>query len=282
LFGGVASKLAAHKHVAWNIRSSLYDLESIKPQTKLVIKGGALFSRSLAQKIVCNSSISVEQHMAIGYPGEKFETIPNGFELSRYTPDPEAKTWLCNSLGVAPDAHLVGIIGRFHPNKDHRGFVAAAGRVQNAKAHFVMVGKDVAEANLKLVGWIRDAGIESRCHLLGLRDDIPHIAAGLDLCAMSSRSEGFPNVVGEAMACGVPAVVTDVGDAAYLVGETGIVVPPRDPEALAKAIDQLLSEPDAAKEDRKRAARLRVEQHFSIESVAARYRSLYASMLNPE
>jgi glycosyltransferase involved in cell wall biosynthesis len=114
---------------------------------------------------------------------------------------------------------------------------------------------------------------------LGQRSDTPALNAALDMAvSASSYGEGFPNVLGEAMACGAPCVTTDVGDSALVVGDAGRVVKPNDPEALADAINDLLSLPASARQQLGAAARARIEAHFSLASVARQYAELYASL----
>src|SRR5262249_22081389 len=140
----------------------------------------------------------------------------------------------------------------------------------------------VDRSNPALVALVDSLGLGDRCHLLGPRRDIPRIQAALDLATSSSISEAFPLVVGEAMACGTPCVVTDVGDSALMVGDTGRVVPPRDPVALAEAWRDLLS---LGAERRRRLgedARRRTLELFDLSAVARRYEDLYESLLEGE
>lgn len=117
-------------------------------------------------------------------------------------------------------------------------------------------------------------------HLLGKRQDIPRLTAALDIASSSSFGEGFPNVIGEAMACAVPCVVTDVGDSALIVGETGKVVPPRNPAALAAAWKGMIEDGREVRKRLGKAARERIEQNFRIEDIAARYEKLYREVVS--
>jgi glycosyltransferase involved in cell wall biosynthesis len=147
--------------------------------------------------------------------------------------------------------------------------------------HFVLAGKDVDSENPALVGSMRAAGVLENCHLLGLRNDMPQLMAALDLLASSSAyGEGFPNVLGEAMACGVPCVVTDVGDSAAIVGDTGRSVAPGDAQGLAAAVEELLTLPRSERVALGRRARDRVETRFEIGKVVERYQEFYESLLS--
>jgi len=179
------------------------------------------------------------------------------------------------------EAPVIGLIGRFHPMKDHATFIQAAGLLHKLRpnVHFLCCGEDVTWQNEALADRIRQADLCDRFHLLGQRRDIPQIAAALTIGTLCSLyGEGFPNVIGEAMACGVPCVVTDVGDSVMIVGDTGRVVPLRAPEALSDAWKHLL---DLSVEESRciaLAARERVETHFALPTVVGRYQQLYKDM----
>lgn len=219
----------------WNIRQSLYDLAREKLVARAVIRFCAWASASV-DCILNNSETARSQHEAIGYCDAVGETIPNGFETEIFRPDPAARATLLTELGASESAVLIGLIARYHPMKDHANFLAAAARLalRYPGAHFVLAGTDVDTRDQTLTKAIAAAGLEGRVHLLGERADVAALTAGLDI-ASSSWGEAFPNVLGEAMSCGVPCVATGVGDAAAIVGDTGRIVPPRDPEALAAA-----------------------------------------------
>ncbi len=161
--------------------------------------------------------------------------------------------------------------------KDHSNFVSAAGLLAASEpdAYFVLAGRGVDDRNLVLTREIRAAGIAARSSLLGGRTDAPRLTAALDIATSSSYAEGFPNVVGEAMCCGVPCVVTDVGDSARLAGDTGLVIPPRDPAALAAAWRELISRGREGRIKAGAAGRARIAGHFSIAAVATSYARLY-------
>jgi glycosyltransferase involved in cell wall biosynthesis len=280
LVGALAARFAGNVPVVWGIHHSVLDPRVDKLRTMLVNRTCAFFSRKLAARIVCCSEASSGLHMKLGYAHEKLEVIPNGFDLEQVRPDPTARRSLREELGVPNDALVIGIAARFHPHKDHRNFTWAAARLrkQIPAVHFLLCGMDITWENSQLAGWIDAAGIRDCCHLLGLRQDMSRLFAAMDIATTSSRSEAFPIVIGEAMACGTPCVVTDVGDSAMIVGETGIAVPPGDPNALAEAWRTLL---EAGSEVRRRlgiAARARVQQHFALPAVVERYQAIYTEL----
>ena len=179
-------------------------------------------------------------------------------------------------MGVDEETVLIGLFARFDKLKDHANFCRAAALMANLKVHFVLAGSGITSDNLTLLGWLEEAGIASRTHLLGLRQDMPRLYSALDILTLCSAGEAFPNVIGEAMACGVPCVVTAVGDCARIVGETGIVVPARDPRALAEAWTRLLGRDTIQRSILGEFARRRILDNFSLERVAAKYLDLYA------
>lgn len=280
MVGALAARLAHGVPVIWGIHHNSFDPRVNKRQTLLVNRACALLSRKLPARIVFCSEASLDLHKKSGYAPEKLEVIPNGFDLQQLRPNPAARRSLRAELGLSGDAVLIGMAARFHPHKDHRNFVRAAGRIhkQKPEIHFLLCGLDVTRANSQLMDWIREAGIESCCHLLGVRQDMDRFFAALDIATTSSLSEAFPVVIGEAMACGTPCVVTDVGDSALIVGQAGVVVSPRHPDKLADAWARLV---DAGPDVRARlglAARKRVEQKFSLSMVVDRYQAIYLDL----
>jgi len=281
LVGALAARLAGNVPVVWGIHHSAFDPRVDKRRTMLVNRACALLSRKFPARIVCCSEASLRIHKKLSYATEKLEVIPNGFDLEQVKPDPAARASLREELGIPGDAILIGIAARFHSQKDHRNFVRAAARLhkQMPDVHFLLCGLDINWQNPRLAGWIDAAGIRDRCHLLGLRRDVSRLFAGMDIATTASISgEAFPLVIGEAMACGTPCVVTDVGDSALIVGETGRVVAPGDPDALAEAWRKLIEAGPGVRRSLGMAARHRVQQHFALPTIVERYQSIYAQL----
>lgn len=278
LVGSLAARLAGNVPVIWAIHHSALDPRVDKRRTMIVSRTCAFFSRTLPARIICCSEASLRIHRKLGYGPDKLEVIPNGFDLHQVKPDSAARLSVREELGVPSNSLLIGMAARFHPQKDHRNFLWAAAKLhkQEPEVHFVFCGLHMHWQNAQLVGWIEAAGLRNYCHLLGVRQDMPRLFAGMDIATTSSRSgEAFPIVIGEAMACGTPCVVTDVGDSAVIVDETGIVVPPENPEALAEGWRKLII---AGPEVRRRlgmAARRRVQQHYALPKIVERYQAIY-------
>lgn len=269
--------------VVWNIRQTLYDLANEKRMTRMLIGLGRLCSR-LPAGIIYNSTLSAEQHEKAGFNAKNRVMIPNGFDLQRFQPNDSAADLLKEQFGLAKEALLVGHISRWHPMKGHATLLQAARRVvdglgEDYPVHFLLVGRGVTDQQEALVQSIDALGLTGHVLLLGERSDVEQIMAAVDLVVSpSSWGEGFPNVIGEAMACGAPCLVTDVGDSTVIVKDTGKVVPINDDKAMADGIISMLVQQETLQQLGQQA-RDRVMQHYSIDAVANRYLELYRKLI---
>jgi len=273
-----ASQIAAP--VIWNVRMSLDVVDGEKLTTLGLIRLGAFLSRH-PTAIIYNSLTGAKQHEKYGYRGAQSAVISNGFDCDVFRPDEDARCAIREQLGLESTSTIVGMVSRLHPLKDHSVFLQAASLVSavHPQSSFLLVGKGLTESDPSLTKLIRQLNLTSRVVLLGERTDTPRLTAALDIACSSSVGEGFPNAIGEAMACGIPCVVTDVGDSAFLVGDTGVTVPSRNPEALANAIGKLIDAGPAARKELGLAARRRIESEFSLPEIARRYEKLYQGCL---
>ncbi|WP_341677803.1 glycosyltransferase [Niveibacterium sp. SC-1] len=214
----------------------------------------------------------------LGWPAERIEVLPNGIDVERFHPDAAARAHAREQLGVPPEAPLIGMVARYAPVKDHPLFLAAAARLRAAvpDARFALVGKGCEPSNAALMAAVEQAGLSGAVSLLGARHDVETIVPAFDLAVLTSRSEGFPNVLAEAMACGVPVVSTDVGDARDIVGESGRITG-HSPEALASAWRDMLLAPDRTQ--RGRDAREHILARYALQGIADRLQARYASLL---
>jgi glycosyltransferase involved in cell wall biosynthesis len=238
----------------------------------------ALASHTLPRVIVSCSDAGVTVHASAGYSRGKFQVIYNGTDLSQFKPDTSNRAAVRQELGVSARTPLIGMIARFHPQKDHATFFAAAGKLirTHPDVRFVLAGLGLDPNNPEITALMRASGVAEHSFLLGLRSDIPRILNALDVHTLSSSfGEGFPNVIGEAMASGVPCVVTDVGDSAQIVGDSGKAVPPRNAGALAQAWREMLDLPASGVSRLSAHARERVARHFSLQSSVEQYANLY-------
>lgn len=292
LLGGALARATGGAKVIWGVRGSL-DPKLSKRSSRIIATACRATERWLPDRVVSCSESLAQLHIERGYGRERMMVIPNGFDLSWFRPDQalraQGRQWLGAGEGASARVGaeqgeqdlLVGIIGRYDPQKDHGTFIRAAQEVTRARAdvRFVMCGPGVDYANDELVALLSQAGLQERTRLMGVADD-PRVALNaLDVLVSSSAfGEGFPNILGEAMACGVPCVTTDVGDSARIVGETGRVVAAGDWRGLAREIVALLS---MARTDRLALgalARERIEQNYALPDIAGRFQELYLEL----
>lgn len=261
------------------IRGSLSIFHQEKRLTRLIIRLDAWLSR-WANRVFYVSRLACQQHNDFGYAVEHALVIPNGFDCQAFKPSDAARTSLRAELGLDAKVRLIGLVASWQPLKNHRGFLAAAAMLAQrySDVHFLCAGRGVSANNPDLMALVPPA-IHSRVHLLGERGDMPALTAALDIAVNASYAEAFPNVVGEAMACGVPMVVTDVGDSAWIIDGCGQVVPPGEDTALCDAMDALLSLPSEVRQALGMRARQRVLAHFSLELVAESYRQQWLALL---
>lgn len=279
LIGGLVARLAGVRRVIWGIRHSTLEPGKSRRATIVIARLNALLSRWVPEKIVCCAERARKVHHALGYAPDKLLVIPNGYDLGRFRPDPLARAQLRLEWGVDDETPLLGMVGRFDPQKDHENLLHALSRLKGAGRPFrcVLVGRGMDESNAQLAVWLERYGLRADVTLLGQRSDVPAVMSALDVHVLSSSAEAFPNVLAEAMACGTPCVTTDVGDAHAIVGDTGWIVPPADARQLALGLGVALT----AREDavlwrmRCNAVRHRVEQNFSLGKMIASYHDVW-------
>jgi glycosyltransferase involved in cell wall biosynthesis len=276
LLSTLAVKYSGSPILIWNVRCSNMDLDQYRSLTRWVQRVLAWCSTTPAA-VVANSEAGKRQHERLGYRPLRWEIIPNGFDTQRFHPDSSVRCSVRKEWHVPEDVVIVALVARVDPMKDHVTFLEAAQQVAGARKSvcFLLVGKGTQT----LAPAIAAKGLTDRVRILGYQNDIECLLPGVDvLCLSSAFGEGFPNVLGEAMACGIPCVSTDVGDARSIVADTGLVVPAHDPAALAHAIIDLIDRGPAARELLGRAARARVETEYSLARIVDRYTALYSDL----
>ncbi|MCT7376948.1 glycosyltransferase [Chelativorans salis] len=277
LIGSVASFIFAP--VIWSVHHTVADIAQEEPRTRRLLRYSAVLSHHAAAICYC-SNAAAYQHERLGFDPRRSVVIPNGIDCHIFCPTYERRVRLRSMLAIPPKRRIIGHFARYHPMKDQLSLVRAVSIISRNgyDVQLVVVGGGhqdgpVREAASKL-------GIDDRVTTLGIRHDIAELLPGLDVFALSSAwGEAFSVAAGEAMASGVPVVATDVGDSNWLVGPTGMVVPPSDPNALAAALAEVLG---LSREDREAlgdAARERIVSNFSLEIYVNRYLALYEQVL---
>lgn len=276
LAGGVAARLADVPRMIWGLRSANAGLREYRFLTRRVVKLCAKLS-FLPDAIIAISESCLTVHRDLGYETARMRVIANGVDAQRFSPDPSARRAVRNELGLPQDSILVGLFARYSPMKDHATFFRAAELVHQRypSVCFLLAGTDITPATPPLVQLVHESKLQDVTFLLGQRRDMPRLTAAVDIACLSSWSESFGNVVVEAMACAIPCVVTHVGDLESVVGNTGRVVPPSDPSALAEAMMALIALPPEKRAALGQRARERVLNHFTVQKTVSAYEKIY-------
>ena len=282
IIGGLAARVAGTTPVIFSIRHGGFVNDPLK--TVVIARLAAAVAQFIPTRIIACSAAAADTHCEIGYPRAPIRVIPNGFVLPQVNFRAESAGALRQQLNIRDNSPLIGLIGRYHPAKDHENFIRAAAIVADSfpEAHFVLCGKGISTANKLLVAAIEREKLGDKMHLIGHRRDITAVLQELTLLVSSSISEAFPNVVGEAMSLGIPCVVTDVGDSANIVGETGDIVPPGNSAALAAGILNMLKRSRHELTAAGERARARIAMNFGMAAVAKQYEKLYLEVTNEQ
>lgn len=284
VFAAVARPLFPRVKVVWGIRSAQSDfrrygvLERVYPKLERLVSRGA-------DAVIVNSTAAARQAVSNGVRPSRVVVIPNGIDCQRFRPDPEGRERTRRRWGLAPGDAVVGMVARLDPVKDHTNFLRAASRVAAARpqARFVCVTGPAGAAGYreKLRRQAEELGLSGRLVWVDEGLVTSAVYSALDVAVLSSdEGESFPNVIGEAMACGRPCVVTDSGDAAAIVGDTGAVVPPRDPERLAARISDAVERLGREPADAGPAPRARIEAAYSLDLLTLRTEAALEAVTN--
>jgi glycosyltransferase involved in cell wall biosynthesis len=284
LLGGLAARSLGIRGVVWAIHSPDVDERYIKLPTRIIARICAALSSFIPASIVSCSQAAWENHARFGFRPRNITVIPNGFDVSSFRPNAEARRRIRIETGIAQDAPVVGMIARFHEQKGHKDFLSAATRLreQVPSVRLLLAGRDIDRENQKLMQWIKGAGLESTVVLVGPRNDVPDILASLDALVSPSLGEAFPLIIGEAMACGVPCVATNVGDTALIMGDTGIATEPGDMQGIVDGLIEILTSSSEIRAARSYRARQRILDNFEMEHIAQRYMDVYEREAVPD
>ncbi|MDP4545696.1 glycosyltransferase [Psychrobacter faecalis] len=280
LIGGLTAKIAGVKNIFWNLRHTSFDSDHTKASTIKIARLNAKLSKIIPKKIISCAQAAVKTHTDLGYDEEKIVVIGNGYDLSTFKIDDDSRNLIRDELNIGKNP-VIGMVGRYDPQKNHKGLIEALAIVKKNGYVFdlILVGRDLNEKNKTLLSQIRKSGLYEQTHLLDQRNDIPSIMNALDLHVLSSSyGEGFPNVIAEAMACGTPCIATDVGDSKKIIDSFGVVIPPNNVPALSNAIISFLNLMKSEQEWN--AFRINGKNHirsnFSIEVMISNYRKIWS------
>jgi glycosyltransferase involved in cell wall biosynthesis len=280
LLGGLAAYFAGYKNIIWGIRRTSLSLnDSIN--TVIIMKICAVLSRWIPKKIICVAEAAKVAHAKAGYDVTRMVVIANGFEFSKLTATQEQRVALRLACHFSENDLVIGCVGRFHADKGQENFIKAAALVVRRCSHinFLLVGRDCDANNAQLMNWLDDFGLRERFILLGERQDAPVCLAAMDVFCMPSRTEGFPNGLGEAMAMGLPCVATEVGDTAVLAGDTVVLVPPQNEQTLAEGLLKVIALSEKQREHMGQRAKERVMREFSMEKARAHFEAIYQEVM---
>lgn len=274
--GGLAARLAGSCSVVWNVRSTAIPQGPLSA-TYWLVRLCAICSYFIPDRIICCANSAKTAHIKLRYAAHKMTVIPNGYDFSAFEFNFNSRSKVRLELGLDDGNIVIGVVGRFDPLKDFQNFVAAAARMTSRRDNikFMMVGRGNEWSNDTLHGWIEKAGLVQSFCLAGQQTNITCFLSAMDIFCLSSANEAFPNVVVEAMAMGLPCVVTRAGDAADILGDDGFVVPTKDPIALAGALLRMcdLEPADRRIIGQKNAKKVREE--YGIEKIRQRYEAIY-------
>jgi glycosyltransferase involved in cell wall biosynthesis len=279
LLGGLAA-WSLNLPVVWGIRTTSLGSGNAR-LTRYVRRMCAILSAWIPDAIIFVAEAARRSHMAAGYANGIMQVVPNGFEIAARERVAELREAWRREHGLAATDVVIGWVGRFNPDKDVHSFVKAAGVVASTESSvvIVMVGRGLDPGNQELQRWIRAEGHLQRILLLGEQADATACFCGFDMFALSSHTEAFPNVVAEAMAVGLPCVVTDVGDVRLLAGDTAHVVAAGDVPTMARELLRLVRDP-AHRAYLGRMALERVTAKFSMAACARQFHKVYQDVLS--
>ena len=266
--------------VLWNIRRGTDDIRERKFSTRAVIRANSWLS-SRAEHVVYCTHESRRQHQAIGFSRHNGFVIGNGFDVGKFSRSADMRRTTREKYGVADTDILIGNIGRDDSAKGRPYLIEAFAGVlkQVPNARLLLVGRGMSKENPELLRLLASAGVTSRVTLVGEYSPISDLYSAIDILCSSSVTEGFPNVIGEAMSCEVPCVASDVGNVRELLDGVGVIVPPRSAKSLADALIGVSGEGRKAWRERGVRSRHRISDEYSMQSVVDAYASLYRDVV---
>ena len=281
VLGGIASYLAKNKNIIWSIRRSEYTRkESLS--TFVVMKIGAIFSNIIPKVIVHVAESGLKNHQKYGYKSNNTLVIPNGFDLEKLKRNQVIRKKIRHELNVCDEQILIGCVGRFHESKGYETLISSAADIlklhKNVK--YLLIGRNLDKKNIMLMEWINKTGFSDSFFMVGEKQNVPEYMNAMDIFCLSSITEGFPNVLGEAMAFALPCVATCVGDVKKITADNAILVQPKNKDSLSKGLTEMLSMENQKKQSMGLKGRKKMEKEYPINLICKKYYNLYDSILS--
>lgn len=278
--GSIAARLAGIKNIVWNVRYSKIEIGKAKLTTIFIIEILAKMSHFIPQLIIIVSKNAKRFYEMKGYAKSKLKFIPNGYDLRSFKLSKKNKNNFQKKLKINNKVPLIGYVARYDPLKDHLNLLKSISLIRSKNISFfcVLIGNSIKN-NKILVKEIKRLNLDDCIKLLGPTKNISEVMNSLDIHIQSSRSEGFPNVIAEAMAHKTPCVATNVGDSSDIIGDTGWIVPPKSPEYLAKSIEIALKEMNTKKWTKRcNRSRARIKEKFSMDKMINSYNKIWTEV----
>ncbi|WP_170007321.1 glycosyltransferase [Bacillus fonticola] len=268
IFGLIISKILLKKKLIWNIRHSNLDKDANTSTVLKIVKLNSILSKYV-NRVTYNSNRALENHLRAGYSACKSKIIPNGFELNKFKFDLALRSKVRQDLCIGEKEIVIITVGRWNIQKDYYTLFKALKELRNQNRHFkmIMVGTNLDDSNIELKDLINQYNLKENIILLGRRNDIPALLSSSDIYISSSMGESFSNAIGEAMACELYCVVTDVGDSKIILGNTGITIPPKNPLALTDSLVSYFSYLHSNGLEKNTQARERVIENYDIRAI---------------
>lgn len=283
LIGATAAWFAGVHQIVWGVRATEVHRNPGDSDLKTTLFHQALRwgSKLLPSKIIANSTAAIDVHCGMGFPRSKMVWIPNGVNATRFVPDPVAREQTRTALGLGSQTPVVGFVGRFHPVKDIACFFRAAAQIQAVRSgvHFVLVGgtrEELYPEAREAFEALRDTSV---VRFVPFGSSTEKFYPAFDVFTLCSKSEAFPNVVLEAMACGIPSVTTDAGDCTTMLRDLGKVVPVGAADQLAQGWREMLSLAPDQRTALAQKCRSRAVNDYSMERAARQFEEVYDSLI---
>lgn len=281
VFAALAKPFARKPVYIWGIRSSNWNIISYP----IAVRFSFWIESRLARfpgSIIANSNAGLEFSVQRGFPRHTLHVVANGIDTDRFGPNDEAGLRTRVALGLNANHTLFGIVARLDQIKGHAIFLQAAASVsrRNPNAQFIIVGGGDPDLKRSLQHLATDLGLNGQLHWSDFQSDMKSMYNAIDVVVSASLSEGFPNVIAEAMACGTPCIATDVGDSTVIIGASGVICRPKSSEALSEAMQHILDLPSARLAELSRTARNRIEGEYGISSMLDKTEEIFLRTMN--